>query len=90
MQQSTMKLDISMVNWANIYQHPSELVRLDEILKLKQNHLKSQTCTNPGWTLPAANEITESKRMVNNMRCFLHQQALHCFPPKNLGLSTDE
>ena len=62
------------------------MVRLDEVLKLKQSHLATLICTNPGWTIAAANEISENKRMVNNMRCFIQQQGRQVFPPRALKL----
>ena len=81
-----MKLDPSTINWEKIYSYSSEMVRLDEVLKLKQAHLTTLNCTNAGWTIAAANEISENKRMVNNMRCFIQQQGRQVFPPKALKL----
>jgi len=75
-----MKLDISLINWENIYKHPSELIRLDEVLRLKQANLSNFSCTNPGWSITASNEIMETKKMVNNMRCFVYHNAHEIFP----------
>lgn len=85
-----MKLNISMINWENIFQHPSEVVRLDAILKLKQINLAECNCTNAGWSITAANEIAETKRMVNNMRCFIQQQASQIYSPEILGISDSD
>lgn len=85
-----MRLDTTMINWNNIFLHPSEVTRLDEVLKIKQNALAECNCTNPGWSLTAANEIAENKRMVNNMRCFIQHQVNQVFLPGTLGLSDVE
>jgi len=59
-------------NWSNILSHPSEFTRIDECLRLKQLELNQFSNTIPGWSLVAAQENLDHKRLLYRMRCYLH------------------
>jgi hypothetical protein len=59
-------------NWTNILSHPSEFTRVDEALRVKQLELNQFTDTIPGWTIVAAQENLEHKRLIYRMRCYLN------------------
>ena len=62
---------MDLVNWRTLLTHPSELVRLDEQLRLKQLELAQFTERQEGWTKIAAQENLEHKRMIYSMRCYI-------------------
>ena len=66
---------LPVFNWENFLTHISEFVRVDEHLRMKQMSLETVTPENTGWTFLAGKEVTEHKRILNNMRCFLHYHA---------------
>ena len=59
-------------NWANILSHPSEFVRIDEVLRQKQIELNRFTDTIPGWSEVAAQANLDHKRLIYRMRCYLN------------------
>ena len=64
-------LNIDNVDWKNLLQHQSELVRVDENLKNKQNELKIFTTNVEGWSPLAAQANLEQQRMIYSMRSML-------------------
>ena len=64
-------LNIDNVDWKNLLQHQSELVRVDENLKKKQNELKFFTTNVQGWSPLAAQTNLEQQRMIYSMRSML-------------------
>lgn len=61
----------SFINWNYILTHPSEMVRLDEHLRLKQIELDGFNSRIAGWTKVAAQEHLEHQRLIYSMRCYL-------------------
>jgi hypothetical protein len=59
------------LNWNYILTHPSEFVRLDEHLRLKQIELDEFHSRIEGWTRIAAQEHLDHQRMIYSMRCYL-------------------
>jgi hypothetical protein len=66
---------IGPFNLDNLFEHISEFVRIDEHLRIKMLCLDNITPESPGWTYLAGKEITEHKRIINSVRCFLQYQA---------------
>jgi hypothetical protein len=59
-------------NWDNILSHPSEFVRIDEVLRQKQIELNRFTDKIPGWSLVSAQANLDHKRLIYRMRCYLN------------------
>jgi len=76
---NTNLLRMRQFNWSNILSHPSEFIRIDETLRLKQIELNQFTDTIPGWTLVAAQENLDHKRLIYRMRCYLHIAGINYF-----------
>lgn len=70
-----MKLSLNIFNWDDVCTHISEFVRIDEHLRLKQLALESISPELLHWTFLAGLEVSEHKRILNNMRCFLIHHA---------------
>ena len=70
-----MRLLSTVINWDDLFTHISEFVRLDEHLRIKVLSLEDISPESRGWTFQAGVEITDHKRSINNMRCFLHYHA---------------
>ena len=66
-----LKLSTNIFDWDDVFTHISEFVRIDEHLRLKQVSLETISPECHGWTYLAGCEVTEHKRILNNMRCFL-------------------
>ena len=66
-----MKLSLDIFNWDDVCTHISEFVRIDEHLRLKQMALDTISPELIHWTYLAGLQITEHKRILINMRCFL-------------------
>lgn len=62
---------MDQLNWSYILTHPSELIRLDEHLRLKQIELDEFHSRIEGWTRIAAQEHLEHQRLLYSMRCYL-------------------
>ena len=69
------KLTTEVFKFESLYDHISEFVRIDEHLRMKQMHLESITPESRGWTYISGQEINKHKRIVKNIRCFLHYHA---------------
>jgi hypothetical protein len=76
---NTNLLRMRQFNWSNILSHPSEFIRIDETLRLKQIELNQFTDTIPGWTLVAAQENLDHKRLIYRMRVYLHIAGTNLF-----------
>ena len=63
----------------SLYEHISEFVRIDEHLRMKQLFLETITPESFGWTFVAGQEINEHKKLIKNIRCFLHYHAKELF-----------
>jgi len=59
------------VNWKNLLTHPSNLVRLDELLKKKQEHLNGLSGDFPGSTDLFKKINYDHRAMVYNMRNYI-------------------
>ena len=70
-----MKLSTDTFDWSMLFTHIAEFVRVDEHLRLKTLALDKITPESPGWTYLAGIQVTEHKRLLINMRCFLLYQA---------------
>ena len=79
------QLDQTLFNWENLYDHPSEFVRLDEVLREKQLSLTNIPSTRTGWTTIAGAEIEEHRKILNRMRCYLNYQGCTAFLCKILS-----
>ena len=66
-------------NWTNLLSHPSEIIRVDEVLRHKQIELQKFSECVDGWTKIAAQEVLEHKRLIYRMRCYLHISAITYF-----------
>lgn len=66
-------------NWTNLLSHPSEIIRVDEVLRHKQIELQTFSEGIDGWTKIAAQEVLEHKRLIYRMRCYLHISAITYF-----------
>jgi hypothetical protein len=64
-------LRIDQFNWKNLVNHPSEFVRLDERLRLKQLELGDFNEFISGYNPVAAQEHLEHQRLLFSMRCYL-------------------
>jgi hypothetical protein len=62
---------MNSLNWNYILTHPSEIVRLDEHLRLKQIELDGFNRRITGWTKVAAQEHLEHQRLIYSLRCYL-------------------
>ena len=62
---------MDQLNWDHMLTHPSELVRLDEHLRLKQIELDAFHSRLEGWTKIAAQEKLEHQRLLYSMRSYL-------------------
>lgn len=71
MSSEDQKLEFSAVNWDHLLTHPSEFVRVDELLKSKQKELEKFNARVQGWNLTAAKNVLDHKRMILSLRCFL-------------------
>lgn len=67
------------MKWDHLMSHPSEFIRVDEQLRLKQVSLAKFNEQTDGWTRLAAQENLDHQRMIQNMRCFLHIQGCQLF-----------
>jgi|APCry1669192269_1035402.scaffolds.fasta_scaffold64214_1 hypothetical protein len=76
---NTNLLKMNKFNWSNLLSHPSEVVRVDELLRNKQIELDKFTHDLEGWTEVSAQEVLEHKRLVYRMRCYLHISANNFF-----------
>ena len=76
---NTNLLRMRQFNWANILAHPSEFIRIDESLRIKQIELNQFNDIMPGWTLVAAQENLDHKRLIYRMRCYLHIAGINYF-----------
>lgn len=63
----------------SLYEHISEFVRIDEHLRMKYLFLETVTPESVGWTYVAGQEINEHKKIIKNIRCFLHYHAKELF-----------
>jgi hypothetical protein len=68
---SKQSLRIDQVNWKNLLRHPSEFVRLDEQLRLKQLELADFNELTPGYNIVAAQTQLEHQRLIYSMRCYI-------------------
>ena len=59
------------MNWKNLLTHPSELVRLDEQLKINFKQLSKFFPGTPGWTYDSFKILLQHKKMILNVRCFI-------------------
>jgi len=72
-------LKINNVNWCKITSHVSEFVRLDEQLRLKFIELETFSTSTDGWTPLAGQEVLLHKRLIANMRSYLHSSGSNIF-----------
>jgi hypothetical protein len=70
-QSNPQQTNMDQLNWSYILTHPSEFVRLDEHLRLKQIELDGFHSRMVGWTKISAQENLEHRRMIYSMRCYL-------------------
>ena len=68
---ANQSLRTDQVNWRNVLSHPSELVRIDEKLRAKQNELLDFDERTPGYNLTAAQTHLEHQRLIFSMRCYV-------------------
>lgn len=80
-----MQLNQKLFAWENLYDHPSEFIRIDEVLRQKQLSLSLIQPTNTGWTSTAGLEILEHRKILNRMRCYLNFQGSTAFLCKMLS-----
>jgi|SanBayMetagenome_1026888.scaffolds.fasta_scaffold26957_1 hypothetical protein len=66
-------------NWRNLLTHPSEFVRVDEQLRLKQLELNDFNELTPGYNLVAAQTHLEHQRLLYSMRCYLSISGMNFF-----------
>jgi hypothetical protein len=67
------------INWRYLFSHPSELVRLDERLKLKDEELNRFNDESFGWTYPTAQENHEHRRLIRTFRYFINVFGVNFF-----------
>ena len=65
------RLRTDQFNWKSLLCHPSEIIRIDEQLRLKQLELGDFNERTPGYNLIAAQTNLEHKRLLYSMRCYL-------------------
>jgi hypothetical protein len=63
---------LELVSWKNLLTHPSEFIRIDEQLRIKQIELATFNNTIGGWTKIAAQENLEHKRLIYSMRSYIY------------------
>ena len=80
-----MQLNQKLFAWENLYDHPSEFIRIDEVLRQKQLSLSLIQPTNTGWTSTGGLEILEHIKILNRMRCYLNFQGSATFLCKMLS-----
>ena len=66
-----VQIKMDLIKWKNLLTHPSEFVRIDEQLRLKQIELFAFNDTVDGWTKISAQENLEHQRLLYSMRCYL-------------------
>ena len=76
------QIQINAVNWCQIIAHPSEFVRIDEQLRLKYLELSNFVTSTNGWTKMAAQEVLMHKRLIANIRAYLHTTGANLFRTK--------
>ena len=81
-----LKLKIDQFNWKNLLHHPSEFIRIDEMLRLKQTELCKFNRATFGWTFVAAQENLEHQRLIYRMRCYLSITGTNMFRAPILSL----
>lgn len=76
------QIKLNTFNWGSLLSHPSEFIRIDEQLRIKQNELSTFNYDVEGWTKIAAQENLEHKRLVYSMRSYLYItcQNIFCVP----------
>ena len=74
-----IKLTTELFPLESLYDHISEFVRIDEHLRMKHLGLETVTPECAGWTFVAGQEVNEHKRIIRNIRCFLHYHAKEYF-----------
>ena len=79
-----MRLDL--VNWKNLLTHPSEFVRIDEQLRIKQIELATFDEKIVGWTKIAAQENLEHKRLIYSMRSYI---SITCYNRFGVSMLSD-
>lgn len=85
-----IKLSTELFPLESLYEHISEFVRIDEHLRMKYLFLENVTPESTGWTFVAGQEINEHKRIVKNIRCFLHYHAKEFFGEDGKMFSKNE
>jgi hypothetical protein len=85
-----MKLLIEIFNWDVLFTHIMEFVCLDENFRLKLLGLDKITTESTGWTYLGGQQVSEHKRILINMRCFLHYHARIIWGNDVIMFSEDE
>jgi hypothetical protein len=67
---TNQSLKTDQVNWRLLLTHPSELVRIDEKLRMKQLELRDFDERTPGYNVTAAQTHLEHQRLIFSMRCY--------------------
>lgn len=70
---------MDLINWQNLLTHPSEFIRIDEQLRLKQISLANFNDRIEGWNKVAGQENLEHQRMIYSMRCYLSMTGTNLF-----------
>jgi len=68
---ANQRLRTDQFNWKSLLCHPSEIIRIDEQLRLKQLELGDFNERTPGYNLITAQTNLEHKRLLYSMRCYL-------------------
>jgi hypothetical protein len=79
MMQAKNHVTTDKVNWKNLLNYPSEFIRIDEQLRLKQLELNGFDENTLGWTKVSGQCNLEHKRLIYSMRCYLHINGCHHF-----------
>ena len=87
---NTNLVKMHQFNWQNLLSHPSEFIRVDEVLRCKQIELEQFTENIQGWTEVAAQEILEHKRLLYRIRCYLHISASSFFNCRIMSMESLE
>lgn len=72
-------LKTDQISWKNIFDYPSEFVRIDEHLRMKQLQLDTFDESTFGWSKMSGQEVLEHKRLVYSMRCYVQIQGCYIF-----------
>lgn len=76
---SKQSLKTDQFNWKQLLNHPSEFIRIDDKLRLKQLELSDFNEKTPGYNISAAQTHLEHQRLIFNMRCYLIIAATNFF-----------